>query len=221
MRDPRQEKLTPVNQSSLGRSISMRALYASLMLECREKWQLKGIETMAKKSELPPCSDFIIAAVRQLRYERPSMKPGTQPGVGMWKAYGVAVQRYSDKEVRKALNELLARETIIIAAEIDSVRRDENTRRRVHGPRQAMLIEKIDAHLPIHRGYWQRDTRGRILPRGKEYKLDEYDSVRSPRIHVVEDGLSQSVEKLIRRAQKAAAPMADQILASMSNRTKK
>ena len=160
----------------------------------------------------PPCTDFIVAAIRTLRYKprRSAKKPepiGCE-GVEINKIFAVALEAYTSTEFRANLHVLIKRKIITVVARVSyAITTEDKT--SSYGPTYTELLDSVPAGAETKR-YWDVDAAGTVIP-----QIESRDGARRFRevtLYVTEDVLPERIQKLLDPAVRKSAR---DIIASM------
>ncbi|MBP9757728.1 MAG: hypothetical protein KBD06_03955 [Candidatus Pacebacteria bacterium] len=150
-------------------------------------------------TELPPCEDFVIATIRQVRITRSTVKNGAKAGVSLTRVLHVAREFYTTKQLTRAVASLHKKNKIVIVSEWDEFSKAEGEDKHSYRRSGTILLDKIRPfaeHLDriSERNWWKLDERlEELVPSDQEPKT--YRKLKYGTVHIVEDGLSAAAKK--------------------------
>lgn len=154
------------------------------------------------KEQLPPCGDFLLAAIRYLRPKRNDIH-----GVRLSALYKAASERYADDEIRAALNKCIKDRTLLIVA-----RRIEWSG-GVSSNATYMAFKRLSKKHPVQNSYWRFSADGTLAGAGDETRVS-YSQIR---VYIFADGLPLSVQERLSDKPSIKAPsLGQRILNTMS-----
>ncbi len=148
----------------------------------------------------PKCADFIVAAIRQIRYNPSNLKEGTKAGVAINRLWSVVSEAYTEGEFRRAVKGLIKKEIIVATWRFG---------KRPGREHRACRVASIPARMPLERKWWCRH-RGKFMEYDQIHS-ENYESIRNFMFYVVADGLPQRIQLPMRSTNKTA----DEIIAAM------
>ena len=161
-------------------------------------------------SETPEIKAFIIEAIRDMRRNVHQMKPGDKAGLGIHRLYKVLNSTFEDRQIREALNSLIASGDIYMV--ISSYMRypiDEIVNKhRAQGKVRLSLVAVIPDSMPLNEvSWWSRGEQYEYVD--KNYmitnKAETYTMIRVCNLYVVHDGVSQNVKTFLMSIDKQRA----------------
>lgn len=151
---------------------------------------------MSSNKELS-CADFIVMAIRKIRYNPSNLKKGTKAGVSLPRLRNIVLDVYSPEIFCAELNTLLKEGTV--AATWTSSRYLGND---YYGRNTMMKVTFIPKPIIIASGYSAfRIIKGEVV----NFTDDDHEKVREPQVYIVEDGLPARVAKLDKKSASASA----------------
>ena len=134
------------------------------------------------------CSDFIISTARKIRKEPPNIKLGSCSGVKLTRIYEIVVASYTDCEIRKGLEILLEKGSVMLIAHGFVVTWVKG--RKMYPFRDRRMLTISDSTPLDKRVYLDRE--GLPVDRHSKYVRESISKIL---LYVVEDGLPQKVCK--------------------------
>lgn len=171
------------------------------------------------ESSKPACTDFIIAALRAIRYNPSNLKKGTKAGVALRRLWAVTSSAYSEKEFRASLNRLLGDGTLVATWRIShtDVIQGGSGATEHDSPAKIVRIDSIPVGMPLNQYRSCRGMDGQFFTYDRSNPV-EHDYIQGIYVYVAADGLPQKVPGVARLS---VASTADQIIAAMRTSPKR
>ncbi len=146
------------------------------------------------KTNNPACTDFIVAAIREVRPKTHGVKRGAAAGVNLKKIFNITTTVYSAKEFTQALDKLLQDGTVILSAMTYTwSERGENNTNYSRG--EVIRLSQAPSEDRCAENDWWEDGSGKLLQRpitavsGRAHK--------NIRLHIIADGLPDRIAGLV------------------------